>query len=354
MKMPGFINSVSRFSSHFIKGLDVVVDLGTSNTRIGILDKGIVLREPSYIGLNTRTNEYLFFGEEAKEICGKAPNFITVTKPIEHAIISDFDSTVLLVKHFMQKGVYPFFANRGLLRSKLSSYSAVPTASTEVEQKAIIESLLKADMSSVAIIERPLATAAGAKLPIYSKNPFFIVDMGGGLIEIAVIIMGGIVGYKSIKFAGEHMDKLIYNYLHLKNGIIIGEQTSELLKIGLFNFTDESTVLTIRGKSLENGLPKSVRVKSNEIHEALINTFNQIIDTIKELIETVPPEIIDGIIRTGITVTGGLANIKGLETFMSNELKIPVSIPENPQDATVTGLLELLKDKDRLDRLLIR
>ncbi len=352
--MNKLLDQINTFSSHFLKGLDVVIDLGTSNTRIGIFEKGIVLREPSYIGLNKKTNEYLFFGTEAKEIYGKAPNFIEVTKPIEHSIISDFDSTVLLVRHFTQKGVHPFFGTRGLLRSKLSCYSVAPTSSTEVEQKAIIESLMKADMGSVSIIEKPLATAAGAKLQIFSKNPLFIIDMGGGLIEIAVIIMGGIVAYKTIKLAGEHMDKLIYNYLHLKNGIIIGEQTAEHLKIALFNLTDENNMLTVRGKSLENGLPKSIRVKSSEIREALINNFNQIVDTIKELMETIPPEIIDGIIKNGATITGGLANIKGLESYISNELKIPVTIPDNPQDATINGLLHLLQDKERFNKLFIK
>lgn len=352
--MNSLTNKISRISSLFLKGMDVAVDLGTSNTRIGIYDKGIVLREPSYIGLNTKTNEYLFFGTEAKEVYGKAPNFIAVTKPIEHSIISDFDSTVLLVKHFMQKSVNPFFGSGGFLRSKLSCYSVAPTSSTEVEQKAITESLMKADMGSVAIIEKPLATAAGAKLPIFSKNPVFIIDMGGGLIDIAVIIMGGIVAYKTIKTAGEHMDKLIYNYLHLKNGIIIGEQTAEHLKIALFNLTDENTVLTVRGKSLENGLPKSIRVKSSEVREALINNLNQIVDSIKELMETVPPEIVDGIIKTGATITGGLANIKGLDVYMSSELRVPITIPENPQDATINGLLRLLQDKDRLNQLYIR
>ncbi len=345
---------IKKLSLGILGNFSIACDLGTSVTRLGIYDKGIVLREPTFIGLNTKTNEYLFFGTEAKEIYGKAPNFINVIKPIEHSIISDFDSTVSLIKHFMGKSVYPFFSGRSFLRSRLSCYSSVLTSSTEVEQKALTEALLKAEMGEVALMEKPLATAAGIDLPIFSKNPFFIVDMGGGSIEIAIIIMGGIVAYKTLKTAGEHMDKLIYNYLHLKNGIVIGEQTAENLKISLFNLTDDNEVMMIRGKSLEDGLPKSIRVKSSDIREALINNLNHIIDAIKELMESIPPEVVDGIVKTGLILTGGIANVKGLDKYIATELKLPVSVPANPQDATILGMLKLQKNKELLNRILIK
>ncbi len=348
------LNTVKNISSHIFGSFQIIVDPGTSVTRIGIFDKGIVLREPTYIGLNTRTNEYLFYGGEAKEIYGKAPNFIHVTKPIEHSIISDFDTSVLLMKHFIEKSVYPFFLNQRFIKAKLVCYSVAPSSATEVEQKALTEALSKTGISEVFVIEKSLATAAGANLPIFSKTPFFLVDMGGGLIEISVVVMGGIVAYKALKMAGEQMDRLIYNYLHLKNGLIIGEQTSEQLKIALLNLTEESAVMTVRGKSLEDGLPKSVRVKSADIKEALINNLNQIVDNIKELMETVPPEIVDGIVKNGLIICGGMANIKGLDRYMSTELKIPVSIPDSPQDATSRGLLRLLNDQERLNRLIMR
>lgn len=352
--MKTFLNKVKGYADRLLGSLNVVVDLGTTNTRMGIFEKGIVLREPSYIGYNSKTSEYLFFGSEAKEIYGKAPNFITVSKPIEHSIIADFDATVLLVKHFADKAIQPFFLNKRFIKSKIICFSVVPTSATEVEQKALSEALLKADMSQVRLVEKPIATAAGANVPLFSKSPFFIIDMGGGLIEIAVVVMGGIVSYKSLKNAGNYMDKLIYNYLHLKNGIIIGERTAEKLKIELFSLLDDSNVMTVRGKSLEDGLPKSIRVKTGDIREALINELNHILDSAKELMETVPPEIIDGIVKNGAIITGGLANIKGLEKYVASELRIPVSIPENPQDATVFGLMKLLKDPSLLNRLIIR
>ncbi|OGK20011.1 hypothetical protein A3C23_03445 [Candidatus Roizmanbacteria bacterium RIFCSPHIGHO2_02_FULL_37_13b] len=353
MQFKPFFKKFENLANSLLGSADIAIDLGTSMTRLGIFSKGIVLREPSYIGQNTRTNDFLFFGEEAKEIFGKAPNFIHITKPIEHSIISDFDKTVLLLKHFMDKSVYPFFLNRSILKNKLYAYAVVPTPSTEVEQKATIEALAKVGISETYLIEKPLAIAAGANLAVFSKNPYFVIDLGGGSIEMAVVVMGGIVTFKTLKNAGEQMDKLLYNYLHLKNGIIIGDQTSEQLKISSFSLLDDASVMTVRGKSLENGLPKSIRVRSTEVKEALINNLNQIIDSAKEMMETVPPEIVDGIIKNGLTLTGGMANIKGINRYFSNELKIPVEIPEKPQDCTISGILKLLEQPDKLRQIII-
>jgi rod shape-determining protein MreB len=352
--MNNFIHSITKLGTSIFKELTIAVDIGTSNTRIAITEKGIVLREPTYIGHNTKTGEYLFFGEEAKEISGKAPNFIEVTRPIQSGIISDFDANVLLMKHFLDKSVFPFFLNQKLFKSKISAYAAVPISSTEVEQRAIQESLIKAGVSDVKLVEKPLATAYGAHMPIFSNKPIFHIDMGGGIIEIAVIIMGGIVTQRIMKMGGDYMDHAIYNYLHLKNGIIIGDQTSENLKIQLFSFENSDDVITIRGKSLENGMPKSLRVKSSDIKESLANIFNQIVDTVREVLETVPPEIIDGIIKNGIVLSGGLANIKGIDTFFSQELKIPIVIPENPHDATIRGLLNLTKNPEKLKSIILK
>ena len=351
------LKSTFKKLKHLVNGVlgsaDIALDLGTSFTRLGISSKGVVLREPSYIGQNTRTGDFLFFGTEAKEIYGKAPNFIHISRPVEHSIISDFDKTVLLLKHFMDKAVYPFFLNRTILKNKLYGYAVVPTSSTEVEQKATIEALAKVGISDTYLIEKPLAAACGAGLSVFSKNPYFIIDLGGGSVEMAVIVMGGIVTFKTLKNGGEHMDKLLYNYLHLKNGIIIGEQTAEQLKISLFTLVEDNAVMTVRGKSLENGLPKSIRVRTTEVKEALINNLNQIIDSAKEMMETVPPEIVDGIIKNGLTLTGGMANIKGINKYFSNELKIPVEVPERPQDCTIQGLLKLLEEPEKLRQIII-
>lgn len=351
--MKNILSNIGKFTDSFFSGFEVAIDFGTANTRVAIHEKGIVLREASYTGFNTRSNEFLFFGDEAREIFGKAPHFITVNRPIQNGIISDFDGSVALMKSFLEKSVYPFFMNRGLLRTRLIAYTTITSSSTEVEQKAIEEALIKAGISEVFIIEKPIANAAGIGLSVFSNRPIFIVDMGAGAIEMAVIVMGGVVSQKTFKNAGNYMDKLIYNYLHLKYGIILGDLTVENLKINLLDFTENDKVQTIRGKSLENGLPKSIRVKSGDIKEALSNNFNQMIDAMKEIIETIPPELIDEIIKSGIYLTGSLANIKGIDDFISKDLKIPVIVPQNPQDATILGIMKLITNKPQLKKVLI-
>ena len=328
------------------------VDVGTSMTRIAINNKGIVLREPTFAGQNSRTGEYIFYGTEAKDIYGKAPGFIQVIKPFNHSIISDFDATVYLMQQFLKKAVYPYYQSSFIKRG-LEGYSVVPTNATEVEQKALQEALIKAGFHAVSLIEKPIAAAYGAGHNIFTNKPVFVVDFGAGIVEAAIMTMGGIVSSKVMKLGGDHMDKLIYNYLHLKYGLIIGEQTAEHLKVSLFNLAGKKDVLPVRGKSLENGLPKSVRVTSDDVQEALAVAMNQIIDGIKELIETVPPEIIDGLIKSGVVFTGEFAKTPGIDRFISNEIKIPVTIAANPEDATIHGLQKLIKEDDRLRRVVI-
>ncbi len=358
MKKASMRNIVSkirsiRFDSSFLfSPTAVAVDVGTSMTRFGIDDKGIVLREPTFIGKNTRNAQVLFFGAEAKDIFGKSPEYIKVIKPFENSIISDFDATVVLLAELLKKSVYPYYRTT-FIKKGLAAYSAVPTTSTEVEQRALQEALIKAGFQHAYLVERPIAAAYGADLQIFSNQPVFVIDFGAGSVEMAVITMGGIVCSKVLKLGGDHMDKLIYNYLHLKYGLIIGEQTAEVLKNKLFSLADSKDVLPVRGKSLENGLPKSVRVTSADIREALAVCINQIVDGIKELIETIPPEIIDGLIRSGVVITGDLAHIPGLDKYISNEIKLPVMRASKPEDAAINGLMKLIQNPDSLKKVIV-
>jgi rod shape-determining protein MreB len=230
----------------------------------------------------------------------------------------------------------------------------VPSIATEIEKKAVEEALSKVGCSNVYVLEKPLVTAAGANLNIFSHQPNLIADLGGGLIELCVITGGGTVAQKTLKNAGDYMNKLIYNYVYLKYGIILGEATCEYLKINVLNFTNEEKGATIRGKSLETGLPKSVRIKTAEIKEALLGNFNQIIDGIKELIESSPPEVIDEIFKRGIILTGGLASIKGIDIFFANEIKMDVYCLEDPIDATIKGLIKISKSHENILKLRLR
>lgn len=338
--------------SSFTTGTRVALDIGTSATRIGIDQKGIVLREATYVGHNQRTGEALFLGEEAKNIFGKAPEYIKIIKPFENSIISDFDASVSLIHALLKKSVFPY-THTSLIRRALIGYAPVPTSSTEVEQKALQEALIKAGFHKAYLVDRPVVTAIGAGYDVFSSKPVFIVDMGAGSVEMAIILMGGIVHSRVLKIGGDHMDKLIYNYLHLKYGLIIGDLTAEQLKIELYALDDAKAFKAIRGKSLENGLPKSVRVTTADIREALSVPLNRIIDSMKELIETAPPEIIDGLIRSGAVLTGGLAQVPGIDQHIMKEVKMPVVVAKEPLDATVRGIMTLFDQEDRLKRVVL-
>ena len=348
-----FIQSLKKFNLPLFSTLDVCFDLGTANTIIAIKDKGKVLTEPTYIGYNTLTKQYIFFGKEAKTILGKTPDFLKVIRPIVNGVISDFDAEVSLVRSFIEKSVFVYLRKFSIIKPQLRAIAAVPHIATEIEQKAVEEMLSKIGFSNVVLVEKPIAVAAGSDINIFSHHPHLIADMGAGLIELSIVSGGGIVVEKTLKTAGDSLNQAFAHYSYLKNGIILGEATCEEIKISLLNFSSDDKTMTVRGKSLENGLPKSVRIRSSDVKEALMNNFILIIDGIKELIEISPPEIVDEIFKRGIMVTGGLANIKGLDRFLAEELKIDVHIGHLPQDHLINGLLKIGKNPELIQNLAI-
>lgn len=350
--MINFTDLLSKIKLPFFSNFEVYFDLGTAETKIALKDRGILLREPSILSYNNRISDYLFFGNEAKSIIGKTPDFIKTVRPIVAGVISDFDAEVALIKKFLERSVY-LYSSKSIIKPMLTGVAAVPSNATEIEQKAVEEALYKNGLSQVFLIEKPLATAAGCNFNIFSHEPNLIADLGSGLIELSIVGSGGIIAQKTLKNAGDNMNRLIYNYIYLKYGIILGETTCENLKINLVNFENVEKTTTIRGKSLETGLPKSVRIKSSDIKEALLTNFNQIIDSIKELIESSPPEIVDEITKRGVTLTGGISRIKGLTKFFEQEIKINVLTGETFQYATINGLIELAKHKEKLSKIII-
>jgi len=231
--------------------------------------------------------------------------------------------------------------------------ATVPTIATEIEQKAVKEALLKIGMSQVFLVEKPLATASGAGLNIFSHEPTLIADLGGGLIELSIVGSSGILSQKTLKNAGDQMNKIIFNYVYLKYGIILGEATCENLKIEILNFKDSEKIILTRGKSLENGLPKSVKIKSSDINEALRSNFNQIIDGIKELIESSPPEVVDEVMQKGVILTGGLSRIQGIDKFFEEELKVAVNICDKHEYATINGLMKITRNEKDFEKIII-
>lgn len=339
---------------HFpsFNSIRLYVDLGTSNLRIAIKDKGIVLKQPTYLAFNTQTKEYIFFGKEAKSIQGKTPDFLKTIRPMVGGIISDFDAEVAIAKECITQATSPYLKQFLFLKPPLTAITAYPLNATEIEQKAVEEVILKAGCSHVYLVEKPLATASGCGFDIFTHKPILIIDLGGGIVEISIISGGGIVGNKTLRNAGEHMDKVISNYVYLKHGVQLGEATCEKLKTEVFRFSNDEKLLLVRGKSLENGLPKSIRINSAELKEALINSFMQIIDATKELIEISPPEIVDSIFESGITLTGELASVSGIEDFFQAELKISVSRSKEFENATINGLRNLDKEDKLYQKLL--
>lgn len=351
--MINLIDRVSKIKLPFFSNFETYFDIGTSVTKIAIKDKGIILRESTYLAYNQRMKEYLFFGEEAKSILGKTPDFIKIIRPVVSGVISDFDAEVALLKKFLERSVNLYFSN-SFIKPALRGIAIVPSIATEIEQKAVEEALYKAGMSQIYLVEKPLATAAGCGINIFSHQPNLIVDLGGGLIEMSIVGSGGIIAQKTLKNAGDQMNKIIYNYVYLKYGIILGEASCEELKINLLNFQDENKLVTIRGKSLETGLPKTVRVKSSDIKESLLTIFNQIVDNIKELIESSAPEIVDEILKRGIILTGGLSKIPGIDKFIASEIKIDVTTTPSFEFATINGLMKLATHQEELSKLIIR
>jgi rod shape-determining protein MreB and related proteins len=349
--MSNFIEKLRKIHLPFLSSMHVYFDLGTSTTRIAIKEKGVVMREPTYLGYNSRIKEFIFFGSEAKTIVGKTPDFIKINRPIVNGILYDFDAEVSYLLYGMYKSVHPYLSQYSLLKPPITAFGCVPTIATEIEQKAVDEALQKAECSDVILIEKSLATAAGCGFNIFSHQPHFIIDMGGGLIELSIISGGGIVAQKTLKNAGDHMNKLIGNYVYMKHGVILGELTCENLKIDLLNFSGDEKTATVRGKSLETGLPKSIKLKSSDIREALISQFNQIVDAAKELIEISPPEVADEVFQNGIALTGNLAGVKGVDRFFVEELKIETFIVEHYADATIYGLMKLGKKPEDIYKL---
>jgi rod shape-determining protein MreB len=336
----------------FFSSLHVYFDLGTSQTRVAMKDKGIIFREATYLGFNSRTKEYIFFGNEAKTILGKTPDFIQIVKPLVNGILSDFDAEVAYLSYTIDKAINPYVSQSWLIKPTMTAYATAPSIATEIEKRAIEESLVKAGCRSVVVLERAIATAAGCGFNIFTHHPHYIIDLGAGLIELSIVSGGGIVAQKTLKHAGDYMNKQIGSYVYMKHGIMLGENTCEDIKKELLDFTDENKTTNVRGKSLETGLPKSVKLKTSDIKEALSSSFNQILDTTKELIEISPPEVADEVFQNGIALTGSMAGIPGIGDFFTKELKIETFVAKHYADATIHGLINLDKNEDDIFKIM--
>lgn len=333
---------------------DIGVDLGTVNTLVLVKDKGIVIREPSVVAIHKKSKQVLAIGTEAKRMLGKTPLAIEAIRPLRNGVISDFDTTEAMLRHFIQK---VHSTPRSSLRlpkiPRPRVVVGIPSGVTEVERRAVQDAALSAGARVCYLIEEPMAAAIGSGLPIEEPEGNLIVDIGGGTTEIAVISLGGMVLNRSLRVAGDELDLDIVNYLRLRYGMLIGEKTAEEIKIALGSVVPlkEEKEMVIRGRDLSIGLPKSIKISSVEIREAISETVNQMVSAIQEVLEETPPELLSDILERGITLAGGGALIRGLDKKISEETKMPVWVTDDPLTAVVRGCGVVLDNLDLLSKV---
>lgn len=329
---------------------DLGIDLGTKNTLVYTAEKGIIINEPSVVAVNTRTNEILAVGEEAKKMIGKTPGHIQAIKPLVDGVISDFEVTEKMLKYFIDK----VHAESFTLIPRPRVVIGIPLDITEVEKKAVEDAVKSAGARQVFLIEESMAAAIGAHLPVAEPTATMIVDIGGGTTEISVISLGGVVAWKSLRQAGNELDNNIIQYFRDEFSILIGEQVAEQVKvkIGSAGPLKEPMEMEVRGRDLINGLPKAVKVSDAQIREAISRTIHQIIDNIKITLETTPPELVSDIYEHGITLTGGGALLRGLDKEIAQATKIPVRVADDALTCVVRGAGALLEDSELLEKVL--
>ncbi len=314
---------------------DIGIDLGTANTLVFMRGKGIVMREPSVVAVDVRTDEVLAVGKQAKEMLGRTPGSIVAVRPLKDGVIADFDVTAAMLKYFIKKAL----RSGALARPRI--IICIPSGVTAVERRAVREAAEKAGAKYVRIVEEPMAAAIGAGLPVEEAIGSMVVDIGGGTSEVAVISLGDIVTAVSVRMAGDKFDEAIVTYVKKKYNLLIGERTAEEIKMRIGSaFPTEETInafVEIKGRNLVDGLPKNVTIHADEVREALADSVMVVVDAIKETLEQTPPELAADIIDRGIMLTGGGALLKGLDRLVSQETGIPVHVAERPLDCVVEG-----------------
>ena len=326
---------------------DLAIDLGTANTLVFAKGKGIVVCEPSIVAVNTKTGRVEAVGREAKEMLGRTPGSIVAIKPMKDGVIADFEHTEKLLDYFIRKA-----HNRNMgVRPRI--VIGVPSEITQVEKRAVKDSAFKAKATEVYLVEEAMAAAIGAGLPITEPMGNMIVDIGGGTTDVAVISMAGIVYSRTVRVAGNEMDEAIIQYIKRKYNLLIGERTSEEIKmrIGSAYPLDDELTMEIKGRDLVDGIPKTISVSDEEIREALAETVNTIIDAVRVALEQTPPELSADIVDKGIVLTGGGSMLKNLDRRLREETGLPVSMADDPLSSVVLGTGRMLTDFNLLRKV---
>lgn len=333
--------------------MDMAIDLGTANSLVYVKDRGIIINEPSVVAVNNKTGQILSIGEEAKKMVGRTPSYITATRPLVNGVISDFEVTEQMLKYFIEKAVAgskKWFGFGYMPRVIIG----IPCGVTEVERKAVRDAAKNAGARTVFLIEEPLASAIGAKLPIQEPGGNFIVDIGGGTTEVAVISLGGIVAFRSLRVAGDKLNDDIIQFAQKEYKLLIGERTAEAIKISIGSAMPlkEKKEMPMRGRNLVTGLPEEVVVFNDDIQRALERSVRQIVAAIKTTIEETPPELLADVMTNGIYLAGGGSLLKGLDALIARETKMPCKIIDDPLTSVVRGSGIALENIDTLAGLM--
>ena len=312
---------------------DIGIDLGTANTLVFMKGKGIVMREPSVVAVDVRTDTVLAVGTAAKEMIGRTPGSIVAVRPLKDGVIADFDITATMLKHFIRQTVKPS------IFSKPKVVVCIPSGVTDVERRAVEDTARQAGAGDVKLIEEPMAAAIGAGLPVFEPTGSLVVDIGGGTSEVAMISLGDIVTACSVRVAGDKFDESIIQYVKKKYNLLIGERTAEEIKIKIgsaYPYEGEGD-MQIKGRNLVDGLPKNVVISAAEVRDALADPLSVILEAIKSTLEKTPPELSADIIDHGIMLTGGGALLRGFDFLVAQETNMPVHVAERPLDCVAEG-----------------
>ena len=338
-----FKKVINKFSN------DIGIDLGTANTLVYLKGHGIVINEPSVVAVNTKTDQLVAVGTEARDMLGRTPGHIKAVRPIVDGVISDFEVTEEMLTYLINKAEK---ISKKLLRPRV--VVGVPTGITNVETRAVYDAARSAGAREVYIVEEPMASAIGIRMPIKDPVGSMVIDIGGGTTDIAVISLGGIVRSKSLKIAGDKLNSDIISYLKEEFKLLIGEKTAEAVKLALATVTEnESSELPVRGRDLISGLPREVLITDADIKEAIAPSIGNLIDGIKEVIETTPPEILSDVMKRGIVLVGGGALLRGIDSLLSEIIQVPVFVAEDPLTAVARGTGIILDDVEYYKEVLI-
>lgn len=326
---------------------DMGIDLGTANTLVHVRGKGVVIREPSVVAIRTDTKKALAIGEEAKKMIGRTPGNIIAIRPMKEGVIADFDITHEMIRYFIRKAIRKFFPIHPRV------VVCVPSGVTEVEKRAVEDATKQAGAREAYLVEEPMAAAIGAGLPVQEPTGSMVVDIGGGTSEVAIISLGGIVTSKSLRIGGNRMDEAIIFHIKKEYNLMIGERTAEEIKINIGSAAPmaKEANMEIRGRDLITGLPKTLKITSTEIMDALREPINSIIEAIKLTLEKTPPELAADIMDKGIMLTGGGALLNGLDRLVKQETGMPVQIAENAIDCVALGAGRVVEEIETLKKV---